>query len=194
MTVPTSRGNNLTSRTEHRTERLLLRRWRAEDREPFAAMNADPRVMEFFPALLSRVESDARVEAIERHWREHGFGLWAVEVPGVAAFVGFVGLSMPRFEAAFTPCVEVAWRLAAEFWGRGYATEAARAAVEFGFGRLGLKEIVSFTVPANVRSRRVMEKLGMTHEAEEDFEHPLLVVGHPLRRHVLYRLQAPAQA
>jgi RimJ/RimL family protein N-acetyltransferase len=177
-----------------RAPRVLLRRWQAQDREPFAAINADPRVMEFFPGLLSREDSDARVEAIERHWAERGFGLWAVEAPGVAPFIGFVGLSVPRFESQFTPCVEVAWRLAAEYWERGYATEGARAAVEFGFGRLGLKEIVSFTVPANVRSRRVMEKLGMTRDPAEDFDHPLLPEGHPLRRHVLYRLPAAAQS
>lgn len=173
------------------TNRLLLRQWRTEDHAPFAAMNADPRVMEHFPNLLAREESDARADAIEQHWLERGFGLWAVEVPGVAPFIGFVGLSVPRFEAAFTPCVEIGWRLAADYWGQGYATEGARAAVEFGFGPLGLKEIVSFTVPANLRSRRVMEKLGMTRDPAEDFEHPLLAAGHPLRRHVLYRLQAP---
>jgi RimJ/RimL family protein N-acetyltransferase len=172
----------------------MLRRWRPEDREPFAAMNADPRVMEHFPKLLSREESGAFVERIEAHLDEYGFAHWAVELPGVAPFIGFIGLSVPQFEAAFTPCVEVGWRLAAEHWGRGYAIEGARAAVEFGFGQLGLKEIVSFTVPANVRSRRVMEKLGMTHDPADDFEHPRLPPGHALRRHVLYRLQAPPQS
>jgi RimJ/RimL family protein N-acetyltransferase len=169
----------------------MLRAWQAADREAFAAMNADPRVMEFFPALLTREQSDARVERIESHWRKHDFGLWAVEVPGIAPFIGFVGLSVTPFEAAFTPCVEVGWRLAAEFWGRGYATEGARAAVQFGFERLGLVEIVSFTAVANLRSRRVMEKLGMTHDSSEDFDHPLLPAHHPLQRHVLFRLQAP---
>jgi RimJ/RimL family protein N-acetyltransferase len=155
-------------------------------------MNADPRVMEHFPKLLSREESDARIDSIEAHFREHGFGAWAVEAPGVAPFIGFLGLTIPQFTAPFSPCVEIGWRLATDFWGRGYATEGARAAVQFGFEQLGLAEIVSFTVPANVRSRRVMEKLGMTHDPAGDFDHPLLPAGHPLSRHVLYRLKAPA--
>src|SRR3954453_22258624 len=131
------------------TARLLLRPWRDEDLAPFAAMNSDPRVMEFFPKPLDRAESEAMAERIRGHFARHGFGLWAVEVPGVSAFIGFVGLSVPTFEAHFTPCVEIGWRLAAEHWGRGYATEAAGAVLEFGFRRLGLAEIVSFTVPAN---------------------------------------------
>lgn len=173
---------------ELRTERLLLRRWRAEDREPFAALNADPPVMEHFPGPYSRAESDAAVDRIEAHFQQHGFGLWAVEIPDVAPFAGFVGLSIPRFEASFTPCVEIGWRLAADHWGRGYATEGARAALAFGFESLRLNEIVSYTVPENVRSRRVMEKLGMTHDASHDFDHPLLPAGHKLSRHVLYRI------
>jgi RimJ/RimL family protein N-acetyltransferase len=174
---------------ELRTARLLLRRWRPEDRAEFARLNADPRVMEFFPKLLTPEESDAAVDRIEAHFQQHGFAQWAVEVPAVASFVGFVGLSIPRFEAAFTPCVEIGWRLAAEHWGRGYATEGARAALEFGFGSLGLAEILSYTVPHNLRSRRVMERIGMTHSPAEDFDHPLLAAGHPLRRHVLYRIR-----
>ena len=173
------------------TANLVLRPWRESDLAPFAAMNADPRVMEFYPQTLTREESDALVGRIRRHFDQHGFGLWAVEIPGRAEFTGFVGLSVPGFKAAFTPCVEVGWRLGAEHWGRGSATEGARAAVRFGFGEVGLREIVSFTVPGNVRSRRVMERLGMTRRAEEDFEHPVLSVGHALRRHVLYRLAAP---
>jgi RimJ/RimL family protein N-acetyltransferase len=145
-------------------------------------------VAEFLHAPLSREESDALIARIEAHFDEHGFGLWAVEVPGVAPLAGFVGLSVPRFEARFTPCVEIGWRLAPACWGSGYATEGARAALDFGFGELGLEEIVSFTVPANTRSRRVMEKLGMSHRAEDDFDHPALPEGHRLRRHVLYRL------
>lgn len=177
---------------ELRTERLLLRRWRPADREPFAALNADPRVMEFFPGLLSREDSDALVARIEAHFDRHSFGLWAVEVVGVTPFAGFVGLSVPRFEAPFTPCVEIGWRLSTDTWGHGYATEGARAALAFGFGALGLEEVVSFTVPHNLRSRRVMEKLGMTHHPDEDFDHPLLPAGHPLSRHVLYRIACPA--
>ncbi len=174
-----------------RTKRLYLRRWLSEDREPFARLNADPRVVEFLPKPLSREESDAVADRIEAHFQKHGFGLWAVAIPGITPFAGFIGLSIPRFEAAFTPCVEIGWRLDAEYWNRGYATEGARAALEFGFVSLQLKEIVSFTVPGNVRSRRVMEKLGMTHSASDDFDHPLLPEGHPLRRHVLYRLGRP---
>lgn len=178
--------------TELHTDRLLLRRWRDADREPFAALNADPRVMEHFPAVLSRKESDARIERITAHFVEHGFGVWAVEIPNVAPFIGFIGLSIPGFEAHFTPCVEIGWRLAANYWGHGYATEGARAALAFGFEKLGPAEIVSFTVPANLRSRRVMERLGMTHDPSEDFDHPLLPAGHPLCRHVLYRLRRSA--
>ena len=176
---------------ELKTERLLLRRWRLEDQEPFARLNAVPRVVEFLPGPLSRDESDAVVRRIEDHFERHGFGLWAVEIPGVTPFAGFIGLSIPRFEAPFTPCVEIGWRLAAEYWNRGYATEGARAALNFGFTALELSEILSFTVPANLRSRRVMKKLGMTHSPADDFDHPLLQPGHPLRRHVLYRMARP---
>ena len=167
-----------------------MRRWREADREPFAAMNADPRVAEHLPGALPRDESDAIVERIEAHFAQHGFGLWAVEIPGVADCAGFTGLAIPRFEATFTPCVEIGWRLAAEHWRHGYATEGARAALAFGFESLKLPEIVSFTVPENRRSRRVMEKLGMTHDARDDFDHPLLPTEHRLSRHVLYRIAA----
>jgi RimJ/RimL family protein N-acetyltransferase len=177
---------------ELHTQRLLLRRWRPEDRAPFAAMNADPRVMEHFPSLLSREQSDASVDRIEKHFQDHGWGLWAVEAPGVATFAGFIGLNIPPYETHFTPCVEIGWRLAAEYWGRGYATEGARAALALGFAELGLAEIVSYTVPGNQRSRRVMEKIGMTHDPGDDFDHPRVPAGHPLRRHVLYRVRHPA--
>ncbi|HEX7077437.1 MAG TPA: GNAT family N-acetyltransferase [Candidatus Eisenbacteria bacterium] len=173
---------------EIRTDRLLLRRWLPSDRAPFAAMNADPRVTEFLPTPLSREESDAFVARIEAHFEKHGYGHWAVEIPGVTPFAGFVGLSTPRFDAPFQPCVEIGWRFAAEHWGRGYATEGARAVLAFGFDVLRLGEIVSFTVPANARSRHVMEKIGMTRGPKDDFDHPLLPEGHPLRRHVLYRI------
>lgn len=176
---------------ELRTERLLLRRWRRADRAPFAALNTDPEVMEHMTRLLTRAESDALVDRVEAGFEEHGFGWWAVEVPGVARFVGFVGLSVPSFEAHFTPAVEVGWRLARPFWGCGYATEAAAAALADGFGRVGLGEIVSFAVPANVRSVRVMERLGMTHDPADDFDHPWFPEGHRLRRHVLYRAGWP---
>jgi len=176
---------------ELRTERLLLRPWRPSDRAPFAAVNADPVVREFLPGLLTREESDAAVDRIEQHFAEHGFGLWAVEVPGLTDFAGFIGLSVPKFEAHFTPCVEIGWRLAAGHWGRGYAPEGARACLAFGWDQLGQREIFSFTVPENLRSRRVMEKLGMTRDPADDFDHPSLPAGHPLRRHVLYRIGRP---
>ena len=144
--------------------------------------------MEFFPKRLESTESDAAAARIAGHFEEHGFGLWAVEIPGVAPFIGFTGLAVPRFVAPFTPCVEIGWRLAAEHWGRGYATEAARAALQFGFEKLQLSEILSFTVPKNVRSRRVMERLGMSRSPADDFDHPNIAEGHPLRRHVMYRM------
>jgi ribosomal-protein-alanine N-acetyltransferase len=174
------------------TKRLLLRPWRAEDLPVFAALNADPRVAEFLPQCLERPESDALAERIGAHWRRHGFGLWAVEVRGGAPFIGFVGLAVPSFEARFTPCVEVGWRLASEHWGRGYATEAARRALAYGFGPLGRAEIVSFTTRDNRRSRAVMERLAMRHDPADDFLHPNLPEGHPQRPHVLYRLDRRA--
>jgi RimJ/RimL family protein N-acetyltransferase len=171
------------------TARLRLRQWREEDLAPFAALNADPQVMEFFPKVLTRAESDAVAGRIRDHFARHGFGFWAVEVPGAADFVGFVGLAVPSFEAHFTPCVEIGWRLAREHWGHGYATEAATAALAFGFGDRALEEIVAFTVPANIPSRRVMGRLRMRRSPSDDFEHPGIADGHPLRPHVLYRLR-----
>jgi len=176
------------------TERLLLRNWERRDREPFARLNADERVMEFMPARLSRAESDDYVDRIEDHFREHGFGVYALELRREREFVGYTGLAVPGFDAHFTPCVEIGWRLAAEHWGRGLATEAAKAVVRFAFESLALDSLVSFTVPANTRSRRVMEKIGMTHDPSDDFEHPGLPQGHPLRRHVLYRLRRAESA
>ncbi|MGA8740513.1 MAG: GNAT family N-acetyltransferase [Terracidiphilus sp.] len=173
---------------ELRTARLILRRWRDNDREPFAQMNRDEAVMEHFPALLSREESNAMADRIEAHFTERGFGLWAVELLETREFIGYIGLAEPRFEAAFTPCVEIGWRLAQGHWGRGLATEGARAVIDHAFADLGLPGLVSFTVPANLRSRRVMEKVGMTYDPQDDFDHPQLPEGHPLRRHVLYRL------
>jgi RimJ/RimL family protein N-acetyltransferase len=170
------------------TERLVLREWRDEDREPFATLNADERVAEHLSGPLDRAASDALIDRIVAHWASDGHGLWAVERREDGRFLGFVGLAAPNFEAAFTPCVEIGWRLAADAWGRGYATEAARAALRFGFERLGLDEIVSFTVPANVRSRAVMERLGLTRDPADDFDHPSLAADDPRRRHVLYRL------
>ena len=170
------------------TERLRLRRWSPSDREPFALINSDPRVMEFMPALLSRGASDALILRIEDHFARHGFGLWAAELRLDSSFLGFIGLSIPVFEAAFTPCVEIGWRLAPAHWRQGLATEGAREVVRHAFDSLGLPSLVSFTVPPNLPSRRAMEKLGVTHNPSDDFDHPGLPPGHLLRRHVLYRL------
>jgi RimJ/RimL family protein N-acetyltransferase len=170
------------------TDRLVLRRWRAPDLAAFAALNADPLVMEHLPAPLDHAGTAALIRRIETHFETHGFGLWAVEVRRDAALIGFVGLNTVDFEAAFTPAVEVAWRLASPAWGHGYATEAARAALDFAFEAERMDEIVSFTVHANRRSRAVMERSGLVRDAGGDFEHPRLPAGHPQRRHVLYRI------
>jgi RimJ/RimL family protein N-acetyltransferase len=151
-------------------------------------MNADPRVMEFMPAPLSPADSDAFVGRIEEHFEQHGFGLFAVELRENHTFLGYIGLSVPRFDAPFMPAVEIGWRLCFECWGQGFATEGARRVVEHAFEDLGLERLVSFTAVQNQRSRRVMEKLGMTHDPDEDFDHPSLPEGNPLRSHVLYRL------
>jgi RimJ/RimL family protein N-acetyltransferase len=170
------------------TERLVLRRWRDADLDAYAALNADPEVMEHFPSTLTREESRRSIEIIEARFDDLGYGLWAAEVPEVASCIGFIGLNPATFDAPFTPAVEVGWRLARRHWGNGYATEGARAALAFGFDTLGLDEIVSFTTPGNRRSWRVMEKIGMTRDPADDFDHPVIADGHPLRRHVLYRI------
>jgi RimJ/RimL family protein N-acetyltransferase len=187
----TAHGGTPENVVELRTDRLLMRPWRESDREPFAALNRDPLVMEHFPSTLSRTESDRMVDRIEATFAGSGPRLWAVEVLGGPSFIGFVGLSAPGFAAPFTPCVEVGWRLACAAWGHGYATEAGRAALADGCGRLGLSEIVSFTTATNLRSQRVMQRLGMTRDPADDFDHPRIAVDHPLRRHVLYRVRTP---
>ena len=170
------------------TPRLTLRPWRDSDRLPFQAINADPRVMEFYPSTLTPQESDALIDRINLHFELHGHGPYAAELTETGAFIGYIGLYTPTFEAPFMPAVEIAWRLAADHWGRGLATEGACAVLNHAFQTLQLPSLVSFTVPHNQRSRRVMEKLGMTHNSSEDFDHPNLPEGHPLRRHVLYRI------
>lgn len=173
---------------EPRTERLWLRQWRDADWPPFATLNADPEVMRHFPSTLDELESNAFAYRSAARIEVDGYGIWAVEVVASGEFVGFVGLNQPMWDAAFTPCTEVGWRLVRSAWGRGYATEAARAALDVAFGPVGLHEVVSFTAVGNTRSRAVMQRLGMTHT--EDFDHPRMPGGHPLRRHVLYRLSA----
>jgi len=178
--------------TQLGSPRVQLRYWTQADLPSFAAINSDARVVKYLPGPLSMAESNAMADRIQGHFTRHGFGLWAVELPGVTRFAGFVGLSVPSFTAHFTPCVEVGWRLAPAYWGQGYATEAAGLALSFGFEQAGLDEIVSFTVPNNRASLRVMEKLGMHSVgeggAQEYFDHPNLPMGHRLRRHLLYRL------
>ncbi len=164
---------------------VQLRQWQDSDAEPYAALNADPEVMQYFPARLSRAESLASMERQRALIEERGWGLWAVEVEG--EFAGFTGLAVPTFEAPFMPCVEIGWRLARPFWGRGVAFAAARQAMHYAFAVLDLPELVSFTVAANQRSRRLMERVGFVHQPHEDFLHPLLPAGHPLQKHVLYR-------
>lgn len=170
------------------TERLLLRRWKESDLAPFAALNADPEVMMHFPKTLSMQETKEAIERIEKRFEEYSFGLWAVEILRTQEFIGFVGIQRPGFEAHFTPCVEIGWRLAKKFWGYGYAPEAAEVVLKDGFERIGLDEIVAMTALPNRNSMRVMEKLGMTHDKRDNFMHPLLEDGHPLQEHVLYRL------
>jgi RimJ/RimL family protein N-acetyltransferase len=169
------------------TKRLRLRQWHLDDKESFACLNADPRVMEFFPSCLERTDSDALAERIQSLISRQGWGFWAVEVLGGEKFIGFVGLHIPSPDLPFSPCVEIGWRLAFDHWGKGYATEAARATLGFGFQSLKLPEIVSFTAVHNERSRAVMHKLGMRLEPDP-FEHPSVPVGHALRKHCLYRL------
>jgi ribosomal-protein-alanine N-acetyltransferase len=176
------------------TERLVLRPWRADDREPFAALNADPRVMEHFPETLTREASDAMVDRMEGAWREHGFCFAAMERTSDGVFVGMAGLARVPFRAPFTPAVEIGWRLAQAHWGMGYASEAARAWLEYGFAVFGLAEIVSFTTTTNLRSQAVMQRIGMQRDASRDFEHPSLEPGHPLRSQVLYALGREAWA
>lgn len=176
------------------TPRLLLRPWQERDREPFHRMTADARVMEFFAGLLSRAEGDATIDRIQAHFAQHGFGFFAAERRDTGEFIGFAGMAHVPFEAHFTPCVEIGWRLAAAYWNQGFATEGARACLRYAFEELALAEVVAFTVPANRRSRRVMEKLGMARDPADDFDHPHLPDGHPLRRHVLYRVRPALQS
>ena len=179
------------------TPRLLLRPWRDDDVDAFAAMFDDPAVMEFLTPARGRMSAcaetdraaiEAIVERVRAHFDRHGFGWWAAELKETQAFIGFIGLSHIPFEAHFTPAVEIGWRLASAYWGQGYAAEGARAALAAAFTQLSLAEIVAITVPANARSRRLMERIGMTHDPADDFDHPRLAEGHPLRRHVLYRI------
>ena len=171
------------------TERLRLRTWRDSDLEPFHEMSNCPHVMEYFPGMMTQDECVAAMQRINDHFEKHGFGYWAVEHED-DPFIGFVGIAVPRFEAEFTPCVEIGWRLKKASWGFGFATEAARRTCEFAFSELKLDSLVAMTAPENTRSQNVMQKIGMTRDENGDFDHPLVEDGHPLKRHVLFRLSA----
>jgi ribosomal-protein-alanine N-acetyltransferase len=173
------------------TERLLLRRWKPKDRVQFAAINADPEVMEHFPSTLTAEESDQFVRRIDRQFEQLGFGLWAVEIKWARRFIGFCGLAVPTFTTHFTPAVEIGWRFAKDQWGNGYATEAANAVLDFGFEKAGLEQILSWAIPANTRSTQVMERLGMQRAPDLDFDHPRFLHDDRLRRHVVYRMTRP---
>ncbi len=172
----------------------MLRPWKAEDLQPFAEMNADPRVRRFFPSLLSREESDASVATYGQMYEQDGFGFFATELRETSRFIGVIGMQRMSFELAHVskPTIEIGWRLAPEVWGQRLATEGARAMLDFAFRQVQLAEVVAITVPVNLPSRRVMEKLGMTHDPQDDFEHPKIADGHPLKRHLLYRIQKEA--
>jgi len=170
------------------TERLILRQWRADDAEVFALINQDEKVIEFLRGPMSLNDSQEFITRTNNFINQHGFGLWAATIKETAELIGFVGLHIPDFESHFTPCVEIGWRLASQQWGKGYATEAAREVLKIGFENFGLKEIVAITVTKNIRSRNVMEKIGMTRDENGDFNHPKLPLDHPSVRHVLYRI------
>lgn len=172
------------------TQRLILRRWAAKDVALFARMNADPRVMEFFPALQTAEETESGIKISEEKFERFGFSFSAAELKETGEFIGFIGINVPTFEAPFMPCVEIGWRLAFEFWGKGYAQEGARACLKWGFECRKLAEIVSFTAVTNLKSRNVMERIGMFHDPAGDFDHPKVPEGHPVRRHVLYRVRS----
>ncbi|MCB1135089.1 MAG: GNAT family N-acetyltransferase [Chlamydiia bacterium] len=174
------------------TERLILRQWEDADREPWAALNADPEVREYFPFVLSRKESDESLDLFRRMIEEQGWGFWAAATKDTGQFIGLIGIAQVNFDAPFTPATEIGWRLAKQHWGKGYATEGARAALDYAFSELHLAEVVAFTAEGNAKSRRVMERLGMTHNACDDFMHPKLPEGHPLQKHVLYRIRNAA--
>lgn len=174
------------------TARVWLRRWREDDCEAFARLNADPEVMRHFPALLTRAESDALIARFNAHFDQYGYGIWALEIPGVTALAGFVGFKHVDFDAPFGPAIEIGWRMRRDLWGQGYATEAAETVLAHGFDALGFDEIVSFTTRDNLRSRAVMERIGMMRDETQDFEHPKLPQGHRQRPHVLYRARRDA--
>lgn len=171
------------------TARLKIRSWRDTDHQRYAEINADPRVREFLGATLTRPQSDAQISAFDAHERKHGFTFWAVELPTLEPCIGFIGLEITDYSAHFTPAIEIGWRLDPTYWGQGYASEGASAVLKYAFEKLGLEEIVAVTVPQNVKSQSVMNRLGMTYSPDDDFDHPDEEPGHPLQRSVLYRIR-----
>lgn len=184
----------LAAPVELHTRRCVLRQWQDSDLEPWAEMNADPEVRRYFPSVLDAEQAGTEAGRCRDAIAQRGWGMWALEIPGAFRFAGFVGLNAPHYDAPFIPAVEIGWRLTRAAWGQGFATEAAQAALEFAFDRLALREVIAIAVPANAASLRVMERLGMTHDAAGDFDHPRIAAGHPLRRHVLYRTAAPGRS
>lgn len=182
---------NRTQPTELRTQRLILRQWQEKDRLPFAEINADPEVMEHYPACLNKTESDTLMDRISNHIAENGWGLWALEIIDTHEFIGYTGLNIVTYETHFTPAIEIGWRLAKSYWGKGFAFEAATAAMNYAFEVLKLEEVVSFTIPKNQRSERLMQRLGMRRDIAGNFDHPNLPENHPMRPHILYRLSNP---
>lgn len=172
------------------TERLILRTWKKEDADPYFQINQDTKVIEFLPRSLTMEQVNDFITAASNHQEEQSYTLWAACLKETRELIGFIGLNYTTFESNFTPAVEVGWRLGSQYWGKGYATEGAKASLEYGFKQCGLKEIVSFTVPANVKSLRVMEKIGLKRDLNGDFAHPKLPADHKLSHHVLYRLSA----
>lgn len=170
------------------TDRLILRQWQADDRTPFAEMNADPEVMRFFDKVRTRTESDATVDRLEDHINQHGFGFWAAELQETGEFVGFIGIESTSPDLSFSPAVEIGWRIDKRLWGKGLAPEGARVCLVYAFSKLQLDEVVSFTADSNTPSMRVMEKIGMKRDKSADFEHPAIQAGHPIRPHVFYRI------
>ncbi|MES2583602.1 MAG: GNAT family N-acetyltransferase [Pseudomonadota bacterium] len=178
------------SPVELRTPRVLLRQWKDSDADAWAAMNANPEVRRYFPSVLDRAQAQGEADRIRASITQRGWGMWALEVPGVHAFAGFVGLNLPGFEAPWMPAVEIGWRLAPNTWGQGYATEGAAAALHFAFTQLELPQVVAMSVPGNSPSHRVMERIGMVRDAEADFDHLRVPDGSPLKRHILHRITA----
>jgi len=172
-----------------RTKRLILRPWKPDDLEPFSEMNADLKVMAYYASILTREESDALASKIQQDYATRAYGFWAIEIPGIAPFIGYVGLNYWNLEMSFAPCIDIGWRLASSHWGHGYATEGAQEALRYGFEELDLSEIVAMATIGNVRSRRTMERLGMIHNPDENFHHPKLPKDHLLSMRVLYRLR-----